>query len=174
MRDDRSCERYEELIPDLVDGTLSGALAGEVRDHIGRCPGCRRSYEALAGLERELGALPSLVPDGAAVAATVTGRLGLVRHSRATALLRRIPLDRLALPLGITAVVLATWRFIGGIFEGMTAALTGWLSEIAGAVGALSSSSVESFDPLILATASALMLIACAVLSLTALRIVRR
>lgn len=172
--DDRSCERYEELLPDLLDGDLDGALAAEVRAHIDRCPACRESAGALGMLEHELGRLPRLIPDGASVAAAVTGRLGLKRRSRAAEILHRLPLDRLALPLGIAAIALSTFRFIGGMIERMTAALAGWLAAGADAVAGLAAASPTVVDPLPVYLSIAVLLIACAALSLTALRIVRR
>ncbi|MDD3642382.1 MAG: zf-HC2 domain-containing protein [Candidatus Krumholzibacteria bacterium] len=174
MRDDRRCERYEELLPDLLDGILPEDHAAEVRGHVERCDACRRSLEALGRLERELCRLPSLTPDGAAVAAAVTGRLGLERRSRAASLVHSLPLERLALPLGIAAIVLSTFRYFGGMAERLTAALTSCLSGLAGAFEELAATSPSAVDSSALYLSSALILIGCAALSLTALRIVRR
>lgn len=173
MRDDKCCERYEELLPQLIDGELEGDRASEVRSHVDRCPSCRESLEALVRLDRELGRLPSLAPDGTAVAAAVTGRLGLRRRSRTAALIGMLPIERLAPPLGVLAILIATSRFTGGAVEGMTGLLTGWLAGLAETFNDLAVSQA-AIDPFVVYVSGALMLIACAAISLAALRIVRR
>lgn len=174
MRDDMHCDRCEELLPDLLDGGLPPAPAAALREHLDRCPACRKAFEELAGLERELGRLSGLVPDGAAVAAAVTGRLGLGRRRSLSRTLRRLPIERLALPLGIAALSTATYRFVGGTTARMVEVLTGWLSGIAASAGALAESAPYTVDPFYVYVAVAVLLAACAAVSLSALRHVRR
>ena len=174
MRDDTCCDRFKELLPDYLDDALAPDRRADVRRHLDRCAACRGSLEALGRLERELARLPSLTLEGAAVAAAVTGRLGLRRRSRAIILLRLVPLDRLALPLGIAAMLLATYRFVGGMLEGMIRGMTGWLTHLANAVGGLQTGGPLMIDPLVFYAITGLLLIAFGAAALTALHIVRR
>ena len=55
-----SCEQYESLIGDLVDGTLDGAPRHELEHHLATCAACTRLAEDLLVVRRAARALPRL------------------------------------------------------------------------------------------------------------------
>ncbi len=95
-----SCEQYEPLIGELVDGTLDGAPRHTLEAHLSTCPACARLVEDLLVVRRAAKALPMLTPPPrikARVAAAVT------QDHQA----RRSPgsLRRFVLPLTAAAVI---------------------------------------------------------------------
>ena len=55
-----SCERYESLIGDLVDGTLDGAPRHELEAHLATCATCTRLAEELLVVRRAARGLPPM------------------------------------------------------------------------------------------------------------------
>jgi len=41
-----TCETFQKQLAEWLDGNLSGAQAGAMREHLNRCPACRRAYAA--------------------------------------------------------------------------------------------------------------------------------
>jgi hypothetical protein len=59
---DVSCEPFEPLIGELVDGTLDGTPRHTLEAHLSTCPTCARLVEELLVVRRAARALPPLVP----------------------------------------------------------------------------------------------------------------
>jgi len=56
------CEDAQRLIPDMMAGELSFRERLSLKGHLWRCPSCRRQYEGMKGLWRELKALSPKAP----------------------------------------------------------------------------------------------------------------
>jgi anti-sigma factor RsiW len=106
-----SCERYESLIGDLVDGTLDGAPRHELEAHLATCATCTRLAEELLVVRRAARGLPpiELPPTAwARVSAAVEAERAAQRTPRRW--------QRFVLPLAAAAVLVAaigvtvTWR----------------------------------------------------------------
>ena len=106
-----SCERYEPLIGDLVDGTLDGAPRHQLEAHLATCAACARLTEELLVVRRAARALPGLdLPP------TAWARVSAAIAAEAAA--QRTPRTwrRYGLPLAAAAVLVAaiaatlTWR----------------------------------------------------------------
>lgn len=61
-----SCDRFELLIGDLVDGTLDGAPRHALEAHLASCPACSRLADELLVVRRSARALPPMDPPQAA------------------------------------------------------------------------------------------------------------
>ncbi|HTE66951.1 MAG TPA: zf-HC2 domain-containing protein [Candidatus Binatia bacterium] len=55
-----SCDHYESLIGDLVDGTLDGAPRHQLEAHLAACAACARLVEELLVVRRAARALPAI------------------------------------------------------------------------------------------------------------------
>ena len=106
-----SCERYESLIGDLVDGTLDGAPRHELEAHLATCVACTQLAEELLVVRRAARGLTALEPPPAAwarLSATIEAERAAQRTPRRW--------QRLVLPLAAAAVLVAaiavtvTWR----------------------------------------------------------------
>jgi len=106
-----SCERYESLIGDLVDGTLDGAPRHELEAHLATCVACTQLAEELLVVRRAARGLPALELPPAAwarLSATIEAERAAQRTPRRW--------QRLVLPLAAAAVLVAaigvtvTWR----------------------------------------------------------------
>jgi anti-sigma factor RsiW len=97
-----SCDRFEPLIGDLVDGTLDGAPRHQLEAHLAACPACSRLADELLVVRRAARALAVLEPPPAAWARVS----GAVEGERAA---RRGPARwrRVVLPLAAAAVLVA-------------------------------------------------------------------
>ena len=106
-----SCEQYESLIGDLVDGTLDGAPRHELENHLAACAGCTRLAEDLLVVRRAARALPPLELPSAGWT-----RVSAAIEAERTAELAPKRRQRWVLPLAAAAVLLAaiaatvTWR----------------------------------------------------------------
>ncbi len=106
-----SCERYESLIGDLVDGTLDGGPRHELETHLASCGSCTRLAEELLVVRRAARALPPIdLPETAwpRVSAAISAE-----RAQAPAPGRW---PRVVLPLAVAAVLVGgivgtlTWR----------------------------------------------------------------
>ncbi len=61
-----SCEQYQSLIGELVDGTLDGAVRHDLEHHLDTCQACTRLAEELLTVRRAARSLPPLDPPAAA------------------------------------------------------------------------------------------------------------
>jgi anti-sigma factor RsiW len=106
-----SCERFESLIGDLVDGTLDGAPRHELEAHLAGCAACTRLAEELLVVRRAARAMPSIAPPASAWA-RVSAAIEAERAARPEPRRWR----RVAVPLAAAAVLVAaiagtvTWR----------------------------------------------------------------
>ena len=106
-----SCEQYETLIGDLVDGTLDGAPRHELEHHLATCAACTRLAEELLVVRRAARTLPAIeLPPTAWI--RVSSAIEAERAAqRATGRWQRF-----VLPLAAAAVLVAalagtlTWR----------------------------------------------------------------
>ena len=57
-----SCDHYESLIGDLVDGTLDGAPRHQLEAHLAACATCARLVEDLLVVRRAARELPAIDP----------------------------------------------------------------------------------------------------------------
>ena len=105
-----SCEQYESVIGDLVDGTLDGAPRHELENHLATCAACTRLAEDLLVVRRAARALPPLeLPSAgwARVSAAIEAEPAELAPKR---------WQRWVLPLAAAAVLVAavavtvTWR----------------------------------------------------------------
>ena len=71
-----SCEQYESLIGDLVDGTLDGAPRHELEAHLATCAACTRLAEELLVVRRAARGLPPMELPPTAWARVSGGRRG--------------------------------------------------------------------------------------------------
>jgi hypothetical protein len=95
-----SCEQFEPLIGELVDGTLDGAPRHTLEGHLTTCPECARLVEDLLVVRRAARALAPLAPPPAAKARI----LDTVSRER-TATRAQRSWRHLALPLAAAAVL---------------------------------------------------------------------
>jgi anti-sigma factor RsiW len=51
------CGKFQQKVSLLVDGALAAADAQAVSRHLELCPDCRRTYAAMAGLDKDLKAM---------------------------------------------------------------------------------------------------------------------
>ena len=106
-----SCEQYQTLIGDLVDGTLDGAPRHELEHHLATCAACTRLAEELLIVRRAARALP-LIELPPATWSQVSAAIEAERASKRTPASWR----RFVLPLAAAAVLVAaitatlTWR----------------------------------------------------------------
>jgi len=105
-----SCDRYESLIGDLVDGTLDGAPRHQLEAHLASCAACARLAEELLVVRRAARALPAIH-----LPSTAWARVSAAIEAEA-AVQRRPRWSRVVLPLAAAAVLVAaiagtvTWR----------------------------------------------------------------
>ena len=106
-----SCEQYQSLIGDLVDGTLDGAPRHELEAHLATCEACTHLAEDLLVVRRAARGLPLMeLPPTAWARVSASVEADRAAH--------RTPgrLQRLVVPLAAAAVLLAavavtvTWR----------------------------------------------------------------
>lgn len=97
-----SCDRFELLIGDLVDGTLDGAPRHALEAHLASCPACSRLADELLVVRRSARALPLMDPPQAAWA-----RVSSAIDGERTARRGASPWRRLVLPLAAAAVLVA-------------------------------------------------------------------
>jgi anti-sigma factor RsiW len=97
-----SCERFEPLIGDLVDGTLDGAPRHALEAHLAGCASCSRLADELLVIRRVARTLPVMDPS-AAVGLRVSAAVELERAARRPAPQWR----RLLIPLAAAAVLVA-------------------------------------------------------------------
>lgn len=95
-----SCEQFEPLIGELVDGTLDGAPRHTLETHLGTCPACAALVDELLVVRRAARALPPLAPP-ARVKARVLEAIGRERAGTRSAGAWR----RFVLPLTAAAVI---------------------------------------------------------------------
>lgn len=95
-----SCEQFEPLIGELVDGTLDGAARHTLEAHLTTCPGCTRLVEDLLVVRRAARTLPVLSPP-ARLKARVEDAVTHDRRARHSSAAWR----RFVLPLTTAAVV---------------------------------------------------------------------
>lgn len=102
------CDRYLEMISELVDGELTEPHKTELLEHLEACPGCRRVYDAFSAISLSLG--ETAAPEGFAAdvmaAVKTQGGSGSKRTRRPGKSLVR----RLALAACIVLAVLASVR----------------------------------------------------------------
>ena len=97
-----SCEQYEPLIGDLVDGTLDGAPRHQLEAHLAACASCAQLAEDLLIVRRAARGLPAMaLPAGAwaRVSAAVEADRPAPRATRQW--------QRFVLPLAAAAVLVA-------------------------------------------------------------------
>ncbi len=58
----KSCNQAHELLPDHVDGVLSGAQRALIEQHLARCSSCQQIYLTLTELKKELPNLAEMDP----------------------------------------------------------------------------------------------------------------
>jgi anti-sigma factor RsiW len=106
-----SCEQYDALIGDLVDGTLDGGPRHELEAHLATCAECTRLAEELLVVRRAARALPPLE-----LPATAWARVSAAVEAERAARPAPRQWRRYALPLAAAAVlavavaVTVTWR----------------------------------------------------------------
>jgi anti-sigma factor RsiW len=106
-----SCERYESLIGDLVDGTLDGAPRHELEAHLSGCAACTRLAEELLVVRRAARALPPME-----LPATAWTRVAAAVEAERAAQPSPRQWRRFVLPLAAAAVLAVavaaavTWR----------------------------------------------------------------
>ncbi|HEY0971031.1 MAG TPA: zf-HC2 domain-containing protein, partial [Gemmatimonadales bacterium] len=61
-RDTIDCERFEELLPDYLEGTLPPAAAGSAETHRAACTGCATLADDLESIRDAAAALPAMEP----------------------------------------------------------------------------------------------------------------
>lgn len=106
-----NCDRFEELLPAYAEDDLVAKEKAEVDAHLDTCESCRESLAFFADLESSLVARRALRPSDAAVAALVTGRLGLGRRKsfRFAGVLSSVP-AAISTVLVVLGVVLFAFR----------------------------------------------------------------
>jgi anti-sigma factor RsiW len=107
-----SCEQYESLIGELVDGTLDGAPRHDLEHHLAACPACTQLAEELLVVRRAARGLPPLDPPTEAWH-HLSARLAIERANRtkAASVWRRYSLPLAAAAVLVIAVVAGlTWR----------------------------------------------------------------
>lgn len=97
-----SCDRFELLIGDLVDGTLDGAPRHALEAHLASCPACSRLADELLVVRRSARALPPMDPPQAAWARVSSAIDGERAARRGASHWRRV-----VLPLAAAAVLVA-------------------------------------------------------------------
>lgn len=95
-----SCEQFESLIGELVDGTLDGAPRHTLEAHLTTCPACTRLVEDLLVVRRAARTLPVLPPP-ARLKARVDDAITRERDARPST----GPWRRFVLPLTAAAVI---------------------------------------------------------------------
>jgi len=76
-----SCREVQELLPEYVEGRADEKLSGAITSHIRLCPECRRAYETLQAIEKELVSLSDELPDYRETMMKVYSRLGIKRKN---------------------------------------------------------------------------------------------
>jgi anti-sigma factor RsiW len=97
-----SCEQYESLIAELVDGTLDGAPRHELENHLAACAACTRLAEDLLVVRRAARALPPFE-----LPSTGWARISAAIEAEPTAELAPKRWQRRVLPLAAAAVLVA-------------------------------------------------------------------
>lgn len=106
-----SCERYESLIGDLVDGTLDGAPRHQLEAHLGTCAACVRLVGELLVVRRAARMLPPVE-----LPPTAWARVSAAVEADRAAQRGHGLWQRFVLPLAAAAVLVAaiaatvTWR----------------------------------------------------------------
>lgn len=95
-----SCQRYDTLIGELVDGTLDGAPRHELEAHLTTCPSCARLVEELLIVRRAARAMGPLTPPPRAKARVLAAVADERQRGHAAPAWRRF-----ALPLAAAAVL---------------------------------------------------------------------
>jgi len=76
-----NCKKIQELLPEYIEGGVDEKLSGVITSHIRSCPECRRAYETLQAIEKELVTLKDELPDYRETMMEVYSRLGLKRKN---------------------------------------------------------------------------------------------
>lgn len=106
-----SCERYESLIGDLVDGTLDGAPRHQLEGHLATCAACAQLAEELLVVRRAARGLPPIE-----LPPTAWARVSAAVEADRAPQQAQLRWQRFALPLAAAAVLVAaiavtiTWR----------------------------------------------------------------
>ena len=95
-----SCDAFEPLIGELVDGTLDGSPRHALETHLSTCPACARLVDDLMVVRRAAKALPALAPPPR-IKARVEDALARERGARQSAWAWR----RFVLPATAAAVI---------------------------------------------------------------------
>ena len=77
------CRRMDEVLDDLVDGTLHGDEAAQAREHLASCPPCRRAEAELRGLLDRAASLPASLEPGRDLWPGIEARLNAGRRPAA-------------------------------------------------------------------------------------------